>query len=113
MDTLGKSDVVKRIAEKTGTSQKDCETHLNAFLEIVRDAMHSGEEVRLIGFGSFAVQDVAAREGVNPRTREKIQIPAGKRVKFSPGKELQSATEVAPAAPAAKAPAAPAAKGKK
>jgi DNA-binding protein HU-beta len=117
MDTLGKSDVIKRIAEKTGTSQKECESHLNAFLEIVRDAMHSGEEVRLIGFGSFAVQDVAAREGVNPRTREKIQIPAGKRVKFSPGKELQSATETkhaAPAAksaPAAKAPAAPA-KGK-
>lgn len=103
METLGKSDVIKRIAEKTGTSQKESEAHLNAFLEIVRDAMHAGEEVRLIGFGSFAVQDVAAREGVNPRTREKIQIPAGKRVKFSPGKELQSATETT--APAPKAPA--------
>lgn len=111
METLGKSDVVKRIAEKTGSSQKDAETHLNAFLETVRDAMRTGEEVRLIGFGSFAVQDVAAREGVNPRTREKIHIPAGKRVKFSPGKELQSVAG-SHKAPAAKAPAAPA-KGKK
>jgi DNA-binding protein HU-beta len=101
MAALGKADIVKRISEKTGSTQKDAEAHLNAFLEIVVEAMKGEDEVKLIGFGSFSVQEVAAREGVNPKTREKIHIPAGKRVKFSAGKELQDAVE--PAAPAPKA----------
>ena len=100
---LGKADIVKRMSEKTSSSQKEAEGHLNAFLEVVREALHSGDEVKLVGFGAFSVQDTAAREGVNPRTREKIHIPAGKRVKFSAGKDLQDAIE--PAAPAAKSPA--------
>jgi DNA-binding protein HU-beta len=90
---LSKSDLVKRLSEKTGKPQKEAEAHLNAFLEVVRDALHNGEEVKIVGFGAFSVQETAPREGVNPRTREKIQIPAGKRVKFSAGKELQDAIE--------------------
>ena len=111
MPTLTKSDIVKSISEKAGTTQKEAEASLNAFLEVVRDALQNQDEVRLIGFGSFSVTEVAAREGVNPRTREKIQIPAGKRVKFSAGKELQDA--VAPKAPAAPAAKTPAKTGKK
>jgi DNA-binding protein HU-beta len=95
MPTLGKQEIVKQLSEKTGSSQKDAETHLNAFLDLVRDAMHQNDEIRLVGFGSFSVQETAAREGVNPQTHQKMHIPAGKRVKFSPGKELQDA--VAPA----------------
>jgi nucleoid DNA-binding protein len=107
MATLGKSEVVKQLSEKIGTTQKQAEEFLNAFLGVVEESMHQGDEIRLIGFGSFSVQDVAAREGVNPQTREKIQIPAGKRVKFSAGKNLQEA--IAPPPPP---PPAPAAKGK-
>jgi len=101
MPTLGKSDIVKHLSEKTGSSQKDAETHLNAFLDLVRDAMHQNDEIRLVGFGSFSVQETAAREGVNPQTHQKMHIPAGKRVKFSAGKDLQDA--VASQKPAAKA----------
>jgi DNA-binding protein HU-beta len=53
--------------------------------------LKSGEEVRLVGFGSFAVKTAAARSGVNPQTRAKIAIPAKQRVRFSPGKELDEA----------------------
>jgi DNA-binding protein HU-beta len=94
---LSKSDLVKRLSEKTSSTQKEAEAHLNAFLEVVRDSLHEGEEVKIVGFGAFSVQETAAREGVNPRTREKIQIAAGKRVKFSAGKELQDAIEPAAA----------------
>jgi DNA-binding protein HU-beta len=106
---LNKSDLVKRLSEKTSTTQKESEAHLNAFLEVVREALHAGEEVKILGFGAFSVQDTAAREGVNPRTQEKIHIPAGKRVKFAPGKDLQDAIEPAPA-PKGKAPVKPAKK---
>lgn len=100
---LGKADLVKRLSEKTESTQKEAQAHLDAFLDVVREALQSGEDIRLTGFGSFSVQDVAAREGVNPRTREKIHIPAGKRVKFTAGSKLQSAIEPEePAAPAAK-----------
>src|SRR6185437_5059248 len=94
---LSKSDLVKRLSEKTSSTQKEAEAHLNAFLEVVRDSLHEGEEVKIVGFGAFSVKEAAAREGVNPRTREKIQIAAGKRVKCSAGKELQDAIEPAAA----------------
>lgn len=100
---LSKSDLVKRLSEKTSGTQKEAETYLNAFLEVVRDALHNGEEVKIVGFGAFSVQETAPREGVNPRTREKIQIPAGKRVKFAAGKELQDAIGGEPAQEAEKA----------
>lgn len=53
--------------------------------------MKSGDEVRLVGFGTFMVNDVAAKEGRNPRTGETIQIPARKQPKFKPGKGLKEA----------------------
>jgi nucleoid DNA-binding protein len=111
MATLGKSDIVKLLSEKLETTQKQAEEYLQAFLTLVEEAMHNGDDIRLIGFGSFSVQDVAAREGVNPQTREPIHIPAGKRVKFSAGKNLQDA--VTPPPPPVPEPAKSKSKGKK
>jgi len=85
---IGKQDLIKRTAEKSGKTIKDTGELVNALLEVITETLHSGEEIRLTGFGSFSVVETAARTGVNPRTREKIDIPAGVKVKFSAGKEL-------------------------
>jgi len=91
MASISKSDFSKRLSEKAGGSQKDAEKYVNAFLESVREILSAGDELKFVGFGAFSVQDVAERDGVNPKTREKITIPATKRVKFAAGKELADA----------------------
>ncbi len=90
--TVGRQDLVKRIASDAGISQKQAASALEATLKSIREALQQGNEVRLVGFGSFKVRTSAARKGVNPRNRQQsIQIPAKERVRFSPGKELSEA----------------------
>ena len=91
MSAIGKTELVSRLAQGTGKSQKETTEIVTATLDAIRDALQAGEEVRLVGFGSFAVKTSAARTGVNPQTRAKIQVPAKQRVRFSPGKELSEA----------------------
>ncbi len=64
---------------------------VEATIVTVREALQSGDEVRLVGFGSFKVRTSAARKGVNPQTRRPLEVPAKERVRFSPGKELSDA----------------------
>ncbi len=64
---------------------------LEATLDAIREALKNGDEVRLVGFGSFKVRKSAARKGVNPRDRQPIEVPAKERVRFTPGKELAEA----------------------
>jgi DNA-binding protein HU-beta len=85
---VGRQELTKRIAAQTGLTQKKAGEVLEATLDNIRDSLHSGNEVRLVGFGSFKVRKSAARKGVNPRDRKPIQVPAKNRVRFSPGKEL-------------------------
>ncbi len=91
MAVVGKTEIISRLAQSTGKSQKETSEVVNATLDAVRDALKAGDEVRIVGFGSFSVKTAAARTGVNPQTRAKIQIPAKRRVRFSPGKELNEA----------------------
>jgi DNA-binding protein HU-beta len=91
MAAVGKTELVSRLAQSTGKSQKETAEVVTATLDAIRDALKAGDEVRLVGFGSFAVKTSAARTGVNPQTRAKIQVPAKQRVRFSPGKELSEA----------------------
>jgi nucleoid DNA-binding protein len=91
MAAIGKTELIRRVAQGSGKSVKETSDLVNATLDAVRDALKSGEEVRLVGFGSFAVKTTAARTGVNPQTRAKIQVPSKQRVRFSPGKELNDA----------------------
>jgi DNA-binding protein HU-beta len=91
MAVLSKQDLIKRISEKTGASQKESGVYLSAFLESIRESLQSGDEIRLIGFGSFSVQQAAARTTINPRTGERMQVPEKMRVKFSAGKDLNEA----------------------
>ena len=88
---VGRQELTKRIATQAGLTQKKAGEVLEATLDNIRDSLHAGNEVRLVGFGSFKVRKSAARKGVNPRDRQPIQVPAKNRVRFSPGKELSEA----------------------
>ncbi len=86
---MNKTELVAAIAEKTKLSKKDAEKALKAFTEVVTDELKKGEKIQLVGFGTFEVAERAAREGINPTTKEKIQIPASKAPKFKAGKALK------------------------
>jgi len=88
---VGRQELTKRIAVQAGLTQKKAAEVLEATLDNIRDSLKSGNEVRLVGFGSFKVRRSAARKGVNPRDRKPISVPAKNRVRFSPGKELAKA----------------------
>ncbi len=85
---VGRQELTKRITAQTGLTQKKAGEVLEALLDGIREELQNGHEVRLVGFGSFKVRRSAPRQGVNPRNREKIEVPAKDRVRFSPGKEL-------------------------
>lgn len=86
---IGKTEIVQSMAKETGLSQADAKKALEAFLGCINQTLKGGNEVRITGFGSFAVQASAARSGRNPRTGETIQIAASKRPVFKAGKELK------------------------
>ena len=89
--TLGRQELSRRIAQQADISQKQAQAALEAMLKSIREALQGGNEVRLVGFGSFKVRRSAARKGVNPRDRQPIEVPAKERVRFTPGKELADA----------------------
>jgi DNA-binding protein HU-beta len=85
-----KTVLVKEIADKTGQPQTKVGEVIDALIEVVQATLKDGQKVTLTGFGTFEVREKKARTGTNPSTREKIQIPAGKSVKFSAGATLKS-----------------------
>lgn len=89
--TVGRQELSKRISQQAKITQKQAAEVLEATLDTIREALQSGHEVRLVGFGSFKVRKSAARKGVNPRDRQPIQVPAKERVRFFPGKGLAEA----------------------
>ncbi len=86
---MTKTDLVARIADKTGLTRKDSAAALEVALAAITDTLAKGDNLALSGFGTFAVSERAAREGKNPGTGETIQIKAAKVVKFRPGKALR------------------------
>ena len=87
---MNKSDLIAKIAEKSGLTKVDSTKALDAFLETVEETLVSGDKVQLVGFGTFEVRDRKAREGRNPRNpEEKIHIPASKAPVFKAGKTLK------------------------
>jgi DNA-binding protein HU-beta len=88
-----KAELVSAVAEMAGTSKKDAEAVLQAFLDVVTKTLSKGDDVTLAGFGTFSVTQRQARVGVNPRTLEKIQIAATKTPKFKAGKKLKDAVK--------------------
>ncbi len=90
---MNKSDLVAAVASKSGLTKADAERAIDATFDSITASLKKKEEVRLIGFGTFAVSDRPASEGRNPRTGEKIKIAAKKLPKFRPGKQLKEAVE--------------------
>jgi len=88
---VNKNDLVAAVADTAGLSKADSAKAVDAVLENITDSLKNGEEVRLVGFGTFLVTERAASEGRNPRTGEKIQIAASKQPKFKAGKALKDA----------------------
>ncbi|ANQ53460.1 MULTISPECIES: HU family DNA-binding protein [Thermosipho] len=87
---MSKKELVNKVAEKMPElKKKDIKAVIDAVFETITEALSNGEKVQLIGFGTFEVREAEERTGVNPRTREKITIPARKVPKFKPGKELK------------------------
>ena len=87
----GKGDVINAIAEQAGISKKEATAAFDAFVGYVSDSCQRGERCAVPGLGTFAVSQRKAREGRNPRTNEKITIPASKNVRFKAGKDLREA----------------------
>jgi DNA-binding protein HU-beta len=88
---IGRQELTRRIAAEAKLTQKQASQVLETALDAIREALQTGNEVRLVGFGSFKVRTSAARKGVNPRDRKPIEVPAKDRVRFFPGKELSEA----------------------
>ncbi len=88
---MNKSELVAAMADQADLSKKDAEKALKAFVDVVTDELKKGEKIQLVGFGSFEVTQRAAREGINPLTKEKMSIPASKAPKFKAGKALKDA----------------------
>lgn len=76
---MNKGELIKAMAAKAGFSNKDAATAYEAFVEVVTEAMKAGDKVQLAGFGSFEIKDVPAKVGINPQTKEKVDIPACKK----------------------------------
>lgn len=88
---MNKNDLVAAVASAAGLSKADSAKAVDAVFDSVAKALKGGDEVRLVGFGTFSVANRAASEGRNPRTGEKIKIPASKQPKFKAGKGLKDA----------------------
>ncbi|MBQ3564939.1 MAG: HU family DNA-binding protein [Alphaproteobacteria bacterium] len=86
---MNKAELIRAISEKSDLTAKNAEKFLDSFVEIIIDTVKKGEEVNLIGFGSFFVTDREERTGRNFRTGSLIQIPASKAVRFKAGKGLR------------------------
>ena len=86
---MNKNDLIAKIAESTGLSKGDSTKAVEGVLDTITNSLKSGEEVRLVGFGTFTVANRAQSEGRNPRTGERITIPASRQPKFKAGKGLK------------------------
>jgi DNA-binding protein HU-beta len=86
---VNRNELVDTVSSKTEMKKSDASKAVDAVFDAIADALKGGDEVRLVGFGTFSVASRAASEGRNPRTGEKIQIAASKQAKFKPGKGLR------------------------
>ncbi|SDB88051.1 HU family DNA-binding protein [Acinetobacter boissieri] len=88
---MNKSELIDNIAQNGGLSKVDAGKALDATIASITQALQKGDAVTLVGFGTFAVKERAARTGRNPKTGEELQIKAGKVPSFKAGKSLKDA----------------------
>lgn len=88
---MNKTELIEKIAVGAEIKKEDAKKALEVTIEAIKNALIEGDKVQLIGFGTFSVNERPAREGINPATKEKIQIAAKKVAKFKAGAELADA----------------------
>ncbi len=88
---MNKNDLVSEVADGAGVSKAESAKTVDAVFDCITKALKGGQEVRLVGFGTFVVTHRKASTGRNPRTGESIQIPASNQPKFRAGKGLKEA----------------------
>ena len=88
---MNKNDLIAKVAGNAGLSKADTTKAVDSVFDAITSSLKGGDEVRLVGFGTFSISNRRATEGRNPRTGEKIKIPASKQPKFKAGKALKDA----------------------
>ena len=88
---MTKQEFIQRVAQKSGLSNRDAGKAVDAFMESVTETLKAGDSVNFTGFGKFSPASRAAREGVNPRTGDRVQIAATTVPKFTAGSQLKAA----------------------
>ena len=88
---MNKVELIAAIAEKTGSKKTEAEKFLTAYVDVIKETLTKGESIQLIGFGNFEVKTRAEKQGINPKTKEKISIPACKVPTFKVSKILKDA----------------------
>ena len=90
---MTKSEFVDQVARESGLSKGDATKAVDGFIDVVTETLRRGGEISFTGFGKFTVADRGARQGVNPQTGERIQIPASRVPRFSAGSGLKNAVK--------------------
>ena len=88
---MNKNELVNAVAEKSQLSKVNAKKAVDAFVEVITEALKAGDKVALVGFGTFAVAERKERNGINPATKAAIKIAAKKVAKFKAGSELDKA----------------------
>ncbi|MBT6440940.1 MAG: HU family DNA-binding protein [Alphaproteobacteria bacterium] len=86
---MNKNDLIKAVAESAELTNAQAGKAVDGVIESITGSLQGGDEVRLVGFGTFSVAQRKASKGRNPRTGEEIKIPASKQPKFKAGKALK------------------------
>ena len=86
---MTKAELVEEVSEKTGLPKKQAEIVVNTVFESIVDTLKTGEKIELRGFGSFRIRQRDSRTGRNPKTGDKVDVPAKRIPYFKPGKELR------------------------
>lgn len=83
---MNKSELIRAIANKLGITLKEADNVLNGTIEVITEGLNKGEKIQISGFGTFSLKEKESREGVNPKTGDKIKIAASKIPTFKFGK---------------------------
>ena len=87
---MNKTELIEKVAKNADLAKVDAKKAVEVALDAFKDALVKGDKIQLIGFGTFSINERPARTGINPATKQKINIPATKVVKFKAGAELDA-----------------------
>ena len=86
---MNKTQLIEKIADEANASKSDAQKFFEAFTDVVQSELKAGNQIQITGFGKFYVQQRDARQGINPQTKQRINIPASKVPKFTAGNALK------------------------